>query len=363
MKRYILIIFSFLFCCFFLGSIEFFEGYHSSLSSSGYSVESLLGLKYTKKSKWYENYFHEAQFPAEGMTIFTNVIFSNTATESKGCKVNVIITFADRQKYTLNVDYDTERIIVAESGFSIKFDNENYIKLNGNNYLCRIKNRDISLELDYKIVNPPFVFGNGKVLIDSKKLLVYSQPVAGAEVSAKLIYRGQEFLLNGRGSVDHDFNLIPPKNNPTQWRSFWLYNENYTVIMHTFIYRKKTQIDRILVYKNGRLYKHFINTGMEYGSRYFDEKTGFTYPKKYLVNYTDGEGDNINMSVSYNSTTDIICVFDNLSPALHRIVAAFVGEMWAYRFWADAEISLTIDGKSESFTINGLGNYIDTTKN
>src|SRR4030042_2936205 len=102
-------------------NLESFKGYSSKDTQSNYSVSSLMQSKYMGDKRWNENYFHEAQFPEQGITIFTNIIFSNSFFDKKSIKFNCIITFKNQTKYVLNQDYATNEVIAEKEGFSIKF--------------------------------------------------------------------------------------------------------------------------------------------------------------------------------------------------------------------------------------------------
>ena len=353
------IIFIFLFINLLLFSREHFKGYSSKKNSQPvYSVASLLESKYTKDPKWNENYFHEAQFPDQGITIFTNIIFSKSFIGKKGCKFNCIITFDNKEKYTFNKDYGPDDFSVDKQSFLIKF-GSNYIELKGNNYSVHLQNKDINLKLDYKICNLPCIFGDGIVMIDSKSYLAFSQPIIGAYVSGDLQYKDKNIKLKGRGSVDHDFNVVPPIKTPRKWRSFWFYNDKYSISIHTVILTNKTQIDRVTIFKDGNILKSFLNTGLQSKKYLYDNKTNFTYPTVYSINYIDNEGDEIRANINLNKLTDKIQVFEYLSPVVHSIVSLAVGELWAYRFWSDAEFMIKVDNKKEVIKIKGIGNYVD----
>ena len=92
-----IIVFICIFTTILLFSVENFKGYSSKNSPPVYSIISLLESKYEKDSRWNENYFHDAQFPEQGITIFTNIIFSKAFFGEKGCKFNCIITFDDKK--------------------------------------------------------------------------------------------------------------------------------------------------------------------------------------------------------------------------------------------------------------------------
>lgn len=345
-----------------INSVEFFKGYKSD-KSQNYSILSLLKSKYLEDdAKWNENYFHEAQFPEQGITIFTNIIFSKAFIDKKGCKFNCIITFDDEANYSYDKDYSSEELTFSRKGFAISFD-QNSIKLDGNNYILTINNEDINLSLNYKIINPPQIFGDGVIAIDSKNFIAFTEPIIGAHVSGNLAYKNKNIALQGRGSVGHDYNQVTPIKNPRKYRSFWLYNDNYSVNIHSIELTNKEQIDRISIYNNGTLLKSFLNTGLSIDDYTHDKTVNFKYPKKYTIDHKDKTGNEIKATINYRKATNRIEVFEKLSPAIRKLVTLAVGEMWIYRFWADATFSLKIDEKQENFTIKGIGSYLDTTKN
>ena len=98
-------------------TLEHFKGYSSNNNYTNYSVISLMQSKYMSDKRWNENYFHEAQFPELGITIFTDIIFTNSLFDKKGCKVNCIITFKNNTKYVFNKNYDRDEIITKKKDF------------------------------------------------------------------------------------------------------------------------------------------------------------------------------------------------------------------------------------------------------
>ena len=191
--------------------------------------------------------------------------------------------------------------------------------------------------------------------------MAFSQPIIGAHVSGNLKYRNKNIKLKGRGSVGHDYNVVSPIKTPRKWRSFWFYNDKYSINMHTVILTNETQIDRVAVFKNGKLLKTFLNTGLKTKNYLHDNKTNFTYPTVYSINYMDNEGDEITANINLNKLTDKIQVFEYLSPVIHSIVTLAVGELWNYRFWSNAEFMIKVDNKKEVIKINGIGNYVDSS--
>lgn len=339
-------------------NLESFKGYSSKDNQSNYSVASLMQSKYMGDKRWNENYFHEAQFPDQDITIFTNIIFSNSFFDKKSCKFNCIITFKNQTKYVLNQDYATKEIISEKEGFSIKF-GKNFIELKENNYKIHVEDKNINLNLDYAICNPPHIFGDGIVTVDSRSFLAFCQPIVGANIKGNLEYEGKNISLNGRGSVNHDYNVIAPIKTPRKWRSFWLYNDKYSIIIHTVILLDNTQIDRIIIYKDNILLKSFLNTGLETKNFVYDEKTKFSYPVTYHILHKNEQGDELEGELNFTNFTDKIQIFENLSPLLYSIVSLAVGELYAYRFWSSANFKIKINNVEEVIKINGIGNYVD----
>lgn len=341
---------------------EYFKGYSAKDIPSISSIFSILKPKYNGESKWNENYFHEAQFPDQGITIFTNVIFSKGFFGKKGCKFNCIITFNNDEKYVFNQDYDDNEFQIQNKGFGIYFGN-NMIELKQEKYLVKLEDNNIKLNLTYKISSPPHVFGDGKINIDSKNFLAFTQPIIGAYINGTLEYKNKIIKLKGRGSVGHDYNSILPVNNPKKWRSFWLYNSKYSINIDTVILSKKMNFDRVVITKNGNYLVSFLNCGLKAETFIMDEENNFKYPTKYSIDYTDDNGNSIKADIKLRSFTDKIQVFKNLSPSLYTIVKNTVGEMWAYRFWSDAEFTIGLDnGREERINISGIGNFVDTDK-
>jgi hypothetical protein len=236
---------------------------------------------------------------------------------------------------------------------------DNFIELNDNNYKIHIEDKNLNLNLNYKITNPPHIFGDGIITINSRNFLAFCQPIVGAYVDGNMQYKNKNFELNGRGSVNHDYSVIAPIKTPRQWRSFWLYNDKYSIIIHTFILPDNTQIDRIIIYKDNKLFKSFLNTGLQTYNVIHDKETNFKYPTTYAISYKDDLGDKIQAKISFKSFTDKIQIFEHLSPLLHSVVSLAVGEFYNYRFWSKADIILKINDNQEEIKINGLGCFVD----
>ncbi len=345
--------------------LEYFKGYDPNKKQPAYSVSAMLKMKYRDGSKWNENYFHEAQFQDQGIMIFTNIIFSGTFMGKKGCKLNSVITFSDGEKYSFNRDFGPDEFVINDDIFGIKLGDNGYARLlDDNNYVLSLDDpvNDVSMELTYRIINPPQIFGDGVVPIDGRNFLSYSQPVCGAIVSGVLHYHGKTIKLNGRGSIDHDYNCASPLLQPLKYRSFWLYNDMYSINIHTAILKNKDEIDRVSVFKNGILYKSFLNTGLEASDYSYDNSTKFSYPGSFTIDHTDSKGDSITAAIKVMKLTDKIQCFKELSTLVHAIVVRAVGEMWAYRFWVKAEFSLNVGNKVDTIKINGTCNYVDIAR-
>jgi len=342
-------------------NLEYFRGYSDDSEKTTYSIESLLKLKYSTSEKCDENYFHEAQFPDLGITIFTNIIFSKTFMDKNDCKIHCVITFKDKEKLVFNEDFNKEKLVSESSKFYIKFGNNNYIRYENNVYKLHVSNEKINLNLNYEIISPPQIFGDGIVSINSRNYLAFSWPVVGARVRGELVCNNENISLDGRGSVGHDYTRVAPINNPRKWRSFWFYSDKYTVHVHTIVLTDGSQIDRIAIYKDNKLMKYFLNSGLKQCG-YIKDNNNFSYPTQFNINFTDEKNDSITASIHLKEITDKIQAFANLSPGIHKIAAMAVGEMWAYRFWTDADISFRINGVDETVRIKGIGNYVDTDK-
>lgn len=355
------IIFLFLLLPIFINSLEVFKGYSPKDKKSVYSVASLLESKYEKNSRWNENYFHDAIFPDKGITIFTNILFYNGVFNNNASKFNCVITFDKEEKYVFDKEYNIDDYQIHEKGFRIDFD-KNHIELKDNIYILHVEDEKINLDLEYKIINPPNIFGDGIITIDNKSHLAFSEPISGAIISGNLKYDGEIIALKGRGSVSHDYNVLSVLKNPTKWRSFWLYNDEYSVNIHTVILTDGTQVDRVVIFKDNKLVKNFLNTGLVEKNYIEDKETEFSYPSYYTIDHTDNEGDSIKARIYTKGITDKIQVFEGLSPALHSLVVLVVGEMWAYRFWSDANIEINVNGNSKNIKISGIGNFVDTDK-
>ena len=341
--------------------LDIFKGYDDNDSANNYSLLSLLESKYTNDSKWNENYFHDAIFPENGITIFTNIIFSNSFISKKGCKFHCIITFNDGTKYVFNKDYKENEYTTSKNKFLMTFD-ENKIELIDNNYYLKLKDDNINLTLKYEIKNPPHRFGSGIINIDSNNFLAFSQPIAGADVIGSIVYKDKSITLSGKGSLNHDYSVTAPLKNPLKWRSFWLYNDNYTILINTIILKDNTQVDRVIIYREGKILKSILNAGLKSYNYTIDKKNAFNYPQNFLINYSDKNGDNIIAQISFKEFTDKIQAFSHLSSFVHTVVSNTVGEMWVYRFWADASFKIKIGTLNETINISGIGNYVDVDK-
>ncbi|MBN2545139.1 MAG: hypothetical protein JXB50_05030 [Spirochaetes bacterium] len=342
-------------------NLEYFRGYSDDVNEPVYSIESLLKLKYVTNEKCNENYFHEAQFPDLGITIFTNIIFSKTFMDKNDCKLHCIITFKDKERYVFNEDFNKENFYSSNDKFNIRFGSKCYIKYENNIYRMHIENNKLSLNLNYEVVSPPQIFGDGIISINSRNYLGFSWPVVGAKVHGALNYNNEKITLKGRGSIGHDYSHVAPINNPRKWRSFWFYNDKYTVHVHTIVLTDGSQIDRVAIYKDNKLVKYFLNSGL-IQSDYIKDNNNFSYPTQFIINFTDEKNDTIRASIQLKGITDRIQAFAHLTPTVHKIAAMAVGEMWAYRFWSVMHISFTINGINESIRITGIGNYVDTDK-
>jgi len=345
----------------FAFNLVYFRGYSDDVKEPVYSIESLLKLKYILNDKCDENYFHEAQFADLGITVFTNIIFSKTFMDKNDCKIHCIITFKDKDKYVFNEDFNKENFVSDGSKFYIKFGNNSYIKYENNVYKLHVSNDRINLNLNYEVVSPPQIFGDGIVSINSRNYLAFSWPVVGAKVRGELLYNNEKIILSGRGSIGHDYSHVAPINNPRKWRSFWFYNDKYTVHVHTIVFTDGSQIDRVAIYKDNKLIKYFLNSGLKQYN-YINDYNNFSYPTRFDINFTDEKNDSITASIHLKEITDKIQAFAHLTPTIHKIAALAVGEMWAYRFWTDADVTFRINGIDETIRIKGIGNYVDTDK-
>ena len=341
-----------------LSGLEIFKGFDPVFKPK-YTVASLLKSQYKRRPFWTETYFHEAQFPQNGITVFTHITISEFFGFESGCKFNVIITFPDQKKYVFQKDYSFKEFILKKDPFYLKC-SANYLKLKDNNYKVHLENDDIDLTLNYEIVNPPYRFGDGIVKLDIWNFLSYSQPVSGAHITGYIKFKEKEYNLKGRGSINHDYHKIEPLKQPRYWRSFWLYNDEYSVNIDTTImpYSNK-QIDRLVIFRNKKYFSAKINYGLKCENYQSDSKNNFQYPTNFIFNFTDYTGKKITAKIQHKEFTDKIKMFDYLTPFLAKIVRFFVKDLWVYRFWAKAEFEILLtDGTKEVLSLYGLGNYV-----
>jgi hypothetical protein len=318
--------------------------------------------RYNGEPKWNENYFHEAQFPKQGITVFTDIIFSKSFFGKNSCKFSCIITFDNGERYDVIQDYSENEFYIQNKGFGIHF-GDNFIELKQDNYIINLENKNVKLNLTYKISNPPHIFGDGIINFDNKSFLAFSQPVIGAFVNGRLEYKDKVINLSGRGSVEHDYNTINPINNPRKWRSFWLYNDRYSINIDTVILTNKTQIDRVVVTKDGNYLGSFLNCGLKTDNYVMDSCNNFKYPTTFSIDHSESDGNQIKANLKFRSFTDKFSAFKSLSPAIYKIVKNAVGDMWVYRFWADGEFTLKFDnGMEEVIHLSGIGNFVDSEK-
>ena len=345
-----------------LSGLEIFKGFNPVFEQK-YTVASLLKSQYKRRPFWTETYFHEAQFPENRITIFTHITISEFFGFESGCKFNIIITFPDQKKYVFQKDYTFKQFTLKKDPFYLKC-SANYLKLDNNNYKIYLENEDIVLNLNYKISNPPYRFGDGIIRLDLWNFLSYSQPVSGAHVSGLLKHKQKEYKLKGRGSINHDYNKIEPLKQPRHWRSFWLYNDEYSANIDTIIlpYSNK-QIDRLIIFKNNKYFCANINIGLRCENYRDDKPNNFQYPTNFIFNFTDISGKKISANIQHVEFTDKIKMFDYLSPFFAKIVRFFVKDIWVYRFWAKAQFEIiTPNGNKKVIPLYGLGNYVHSEK-
>ncbi|MCG8572775.1 MAG: hypothetical protein MJB14_21800 [Spirochaetes bacterium] len=351
----------FLFLHFFLFSTTVFHTYKNDFHKNNHKTINDLLQKKENFSKGNENYFHEAQFAKQGITIFTFVTFNNSVFGENDCKLNCIITFKNGETYVFDQDYSSKEVKIHDGNFHIQFGKKNYLRINKDVYAIKIDNKDIHLSLNYHYSNNGFIFGDGKVQLSKKKFLGFSQPIIGAQVQGKLKYQEQNISLDGWGSVDHDFNNVSPIDNPRLWRSFWFYEKKYAIIIHTFILPDGRQIDRMVFCKDGQIVSHYINQGLNTKKKFIDQESQIDFPAEYAINYQN-DSEHVKAEIKYLEFTNKVQAFAHLPPLVHKIVAMAVGEMWGLRFWARGKFTIQINGRTEEFQLTGLGNYVDVVK-
>ncbi|MCP4681058.1 MAG: hypothetical protein GY864_01830, partial [Desulfobacterales bacterium] len=157
-----------------------------------------------------EVWFHEMQFPAEGIIVIVNLQVNNIGLKKH--KWDTYITVSDPTSGTL-MNRDTigsNQAKMDREGFGITI-KDHRMRLQDNKYFLKYSGKNIKADFIYHILTGSFQQGDGTLRFnDSDDFLKTNFPIPWAKITGTLTYNGKTLNLTGTGSMNHDRQVLPP---------------------------------------------------------------------------------------------------------------------------------------------------------
>ncbi len=310
-----------------------------------------------------EVWFHEIQFPAEGIIVIVNLQINNIGLKKH--KWDTYITVSDPTSGTLmnrdTIGSNQTKMDKEEFGITIK---DHRMRLQDNKYFLKYSGKNIKADFTYHILTGSFQQGDGTLRFnDSDDFLKTNFPIPWAKITGTLTYNGKTLNLTGTGSMNHDRQVLPPSRFMSKWRVFWLYSEDATVgiVRCSSEEMKGTWLQRLMVAEKGRIL--FSSHNYKLLEQKKNELPGYSMPggKRYLVEAI--HGDNwLKGGITVTRVQEKYDILRQLPYVLRKLAAIFMDKTWTYRFYNHFDFKLHLNGKTRTIRGTGTGNVVEPVK-
>jgi len=224
---------------------------------------------------------------------------------------------------------------------------------NKNTFQLKIQEKDFGLSLNLICLSlgwrPP---GEGRLIFGREKKSYWDISVLcpRTRFEGQIITPAGPRSVKGWGYIDHTYSNIRILEFSRSWISYRVhflgFSLNFLEITATPKYGNRAIPLLALVNDNGtRLFPEVKVTREEIVR---DEKTGYYYPQVLKIEARDG-ADRININLRVKNTTNRSDGLANLNSAERTFIKMFGIRPVGYTFANEAEIKLTLDGKTQEF--------------
>jgi hypothetical protein len=256
--------------------------------------------------------------------------------------------------------FKPKEVRIDPQGFGLSF-GPNRIEREGEFYRIRYRGASIQADLTYRILAPGYQQGDGVVRFGKQdQYAYYSFPIPWAEVTGTITRDGKPVELKGMGSMNHDRQVLSPTRFMNRWRVGWFYGTDATVsiLRCTSPDLKGRWIERLMVAEQGRI----LFSSHKYRYEELDPEpvpgSPVPCPRRYRIEAVHGD-DRLTGSYSLTrlqETKEILADYPYLFRQLAKLITR---ETWSYRFWADFDFELRMDGKTRRIQGTGTANLIE----
>ena len=313
------------------------------------------------KEKYYtELWFHEMQFEKEGLIVIVNVQLHNLGFSKGYCDAYISVSGPDGVVHLDKDSFKPGEVRIDPEGFGFSF-GPNRMELQGDRYQLRYRGEAIQGDLTYRILCPSYQQGDGIVRFSKKgQFVYYTFPIPWAEVTGTLTWEGKTFRVKGKGSMNHDRQVLSPSKFMNQWRVGWFYGSDATVsfIRCTSPDLEGRWVERLVVAEPGRI----LFSSHDYKYEELDPEpvpgSPVPCPRRFRVEAVHGDD---RLSGSYRlirlqEKKNILSDYPFLFCQLAKLITS---ETWSYRFWVDFDFELRMDGSTRRIRGTGTANVIE----
>ncbi len=341
--------------------IRYFQGHENGKVTGFDKTDAAMFRASDLKSKYYtEPWFHEMQFPDEGIIVIVNFQRHNMGFSSGYLDAYLMISDKDNDAMIEQWSGKSGDVKIADTGFKIVA-GPHLMKLEKDTYRVRFEGKDMKADVTYKILIPSFQQGDGKVVFKDGEFVRYNFPIPWAEVSGTLTYKGKTRKVKGNGSMNHDLQDLSPLKFPTRWRALWAYGEDMTVSMVNCSAAdfKGEWAMRLMVAEKGKIL--FSSHDFTLKGEDFQPVPGgnVPMPMKFAIEAVHGDSW-LKGGYKVVRVQEKKNALDEAPSFLRPLASLVISEMWSYRYWMDYEFEFHQDGQTRTVKGRGVANYVDS---
>ena len=349
--------------------VVFFQGHQNGKVQDFDQLDLKIFQAQPLESKYYtEVWFHEMQFPEQGIIVIVNIQMHNLGISSGYCDTYITVSGPEFGYLISQDSNDPEQVKIDPQGFGVSAGKQR-IELVGNTYRVRYQGQDIQGEFTYQPLTGSFQQGDGKVVFSkSGDFALHNFPIPWAKISGKLTVKGKTLDLNGVGSMNHDWQVLSPLRFMSMWRAFWLYTDDATVSM---VRASAPDLNgqwsqRLMVAEPGRI----LFSSHDYVLEELDlapvPEGNIPMPRRFRVEAVHGD-DWLKGEIKVTRIPEKVNILSdrllaNLPSIIGRLAELVADETWSYRFWCDFKFEFRVDGKTKTIQGAGTGNFVDIVK-
>ncbi len=310
-----------------------------------------------------EIWFHDLIFEQEGIIFNMNFHMHNLGISRGYCDVFAMVSDPSSEELVLDKKtFSPGDVNVDKKGFGITA-GPNRIELVGDRYRIKVDGPQLKAEFSYKPLAGSYRLGDGYVLFkNSDDFTRHSMPLPWAEVSGTLSYNGKTHQLKGYGSLNHEWQRLSPSRYMSRVRVMYLYTENEAIRISRVSSRDLDGqwVQALLIADRERV----IFSSHDFKFEQLDVKpvpgAKVNCPRRFKVSAIHGD-DRLEGEIVVKSIQEKKNILGDHNVVFQQIATLLINETWSYRFWADYDFTLVVDGESRKISGKGAGNFLDST--